>query len=160
MLPSQERFFMLTSQQAASIRHCELVSEWVSGWECVCVCVCVQLRAWGWLHANLPHCFRVTAFPVFRNKAFLHKPLRTIILSLLGSPSSHLHCNCIGGRARAPLSPCKAADYRQGLAGYQDTPLSFEGILQMLEHPGLHQHINTWLCSASLNSERGGRKSL
>ena len=37
MLPSQERFLLLTSQQAPSISHCELVSVSM----CVCVHVCV-----------------------------------------------------------------------------------------------------------------------
>lgn len=56
MLPPQERFLVVTSQQELSIRHRE--------------CVCVLLAPLGWVHANLPHCFGVSGFPALPNKAF------------------------------------------------------------------------------------------
>ena len=150
---------ILSVDLPASTKHpsLQLVSECVCVCMCVCVCERAQLRAWGRLHANLPHCFRVTAFPVFRNKAFLHKPLHTIILYLLGGSSSYLHCHCIRGHARASLSPCKPTDYSQGLAGYQDPPPHLKAFYKCLRTLDC---LNTWLCSASLNSERGGRKCL
>ena len=107
---------------------------------CVCgVCVCVYLRALGWLHANLPHCFRVTAFAVFKNKAFLHKPYAQLFYVYFEAHHPIFIATILGDH-RAALSPCKAVDYRQGLAGYQKTPLSFKNILQMLEDLGLDQH--------------------
>ena len=149
---------ILTVNLPASTKHPSL---WTCECECVCVraCVCVCVCSWeprvgcmliypivsGWL-----------TFQYLGTKPFCISPHIQLFYIYFKGHHSIFIATILGDKPQLLCLIVKAADYRQGLAGYQHTPLLFEGILQMFEDPALHQHV----ALLSLSEFRKRRKKM